>query len=362
MERPWFVVRSEDVPENESAYPPPFDGEKLSLGRDLGTAAGSRSLGVWRERLLPGRRTSFTHAHLVEEELVYVLAGRPSVRWVEPGAEPREWELAPGDLVSFPSGTGIAHVMVNRSDADAELLVVGERSATERVWYAEDDAFAAWYHTRGEHKPWTDVAGPTGVAKWPPARIETPRLTIRPWEPRDAQALAEAQAANQAHLAPWMPWASELPTLDELLGRIAGWQRGHDAVLGVFGQDRRVVGGTGIHDRVGELGRELGYWVAGREQGKGYVTEWCAALCAVCFGGLEIDRIEIRCDPDNVRSAAVAHRLGFRLEATLPRRALGSDGRPRDSQVWCLYRDQWPDSPGAAVPVRAFDAAGRRLV
>lgn len=70
-----FIVHALDVPEEEGAYPAPFDGEKLSFGRNLGKAAGTERLGLWQERLPPGRRTSFTHAHSHEEELVYVLQG-----------------------------------------------------------------------------------------------------------------------------------------------------------------------------------------------------------------------------------------------------------------------------------------------
>ncbi|HTT70589.1 MAG TPA: hypothetical protein VMG32_05155 [Anaeromyxobacteraceae bacterium] len=69
---PW-VVHAEDVSEVEGHYPAPFDAERLSFGRDLRRAQGSVKLGLWRERVPPGRRTGFTHAHLAGEELVYVL-------------------------------------------------------------------------------------------------------------------------------------------------------------------------------------------------------------------------------------------------------------------------------------------------
>ncbi|MEZ4464279.1 MAG: cupin domain-containing protein [bacterium] len=166
MTLPPFVVRSGAVPETEGAYPAPFEAEKLSLGRDLGTAAGSRRLGAWRERLLPGRRTSFTHAHVREEELVYVLAGRPSLRWLEPGRDAQEVELQPGDFVSFPASTGVAHTFWNRSDADAELLVVGERQTgsartTPRI------LFEAWRDDTRPHRAWPDPVRADTDARWP---------------------------------------------------------------------------------------------------------------------------------------------------------------------------------------------------
>ena len=43
--------------------------------------------------------------------------------------------LAPGDGVAFPNGTGIAHCVLNNSDAPVRLIVVGERHADERVFF-----------------------------------------------------------------------------------------------------------------------------------------------------------------------------------------------------------------------------------
>jgi hypothetical protein len=85
-----FIVLALDVPEEEGHYPVPFDKERLRFFRDIGRAAGSKSIGVGLDRLPPGERTSFTHAHSHEEELVYVLEGEVHVRLIEPGKEPRE--------------------------------------------------------------------------------------------------------------------------------------------------------------------------------------------------------------------------------------------------------------------------------
>jgi uncharacterized cupin superfamily protein len=134
-----FVVHIDDVAEVEGTYPPPFDREKLSIYKDLGRAAGSQKIGFAVERLLPGRRTSFTHAHSEEEELVYVLSGTCHVRLIEPGAGPREIALRAGHAVSFPAGTGIAHTFINRGTVECTLFIAGERRPdTDRVFYPED--------------------------------------------------------------------------------------------------------------------------------------------------------------------------------------------------------------------------------
>lgn len=365
MSHPPFVVRSAEVPASEGHYPAPFDAEKLSLGRDLGRAAGSRALGAWHERLSPGRRTSFTHAHLREEELVYVLSGAPTLRWIE-GGEARECLLAPGDFVAFPAGTGLAHTVWNRSEQEVELLVVGERRAGERASYPEDGEWQAWRAQQAPLRAWSDVDGPRGDARGPATRIETSRLVLRPWAPEDAHDLLDLVARNQAHLSRWMAWAAKLPTLDEQLTRILQWDRhfwaGEDLVYAIREPDGRPVGAIGLHNRVGSLGRELGYWIAQDREGRGYVSEAVSALVRLGFEEYGLDRMEIHCDPGNQRSRAIPERLGFSHEATLPRRAQGLDGQPSDSVVYALYRSVFEGSAATMAPMRAFDALGRRLV
>ena len=152
----WSVVHVDDVAEVEGAYPAPFDGEKLTIYRDLGRAAGSQRIGFAVERLLPGRRSSFTHAHSEEEEVVYVLSGTCLVRIIEPGCEPLEIPLRAGHAVSFPAGTGIAHTFVNRGSAECTLFVIGERRPdSDRVFYPEDQEYDAQLATNRPERHWT---------------------------------------------------------------------------------------------------------------------------------------------------------------------------------------------------------------
>ncbi|WP_224369637.1 cupin domain-containing protein [Hyalangium versicolor] len=153
---PSFIVHALDVPEQEGAYRAPFDGEKLSFDRNLGQAAGTERFGLRHERLPPGRRTSFTHAHSHEEELVYVLEGECHVRLIEPGAlEPREIPLRAGHVVSFRSGTGIAHCFVNHGASDCLLLTVGERRrGVDRCVYPEDTAYNDFIRSTRPERFW----------------------------------------------------------------------------------------------------------------------------------------------------------------------------------------------------------------
>ena len=202
----------------------------------------------------------------------------------------------------------------------------------------------------------------------PAYRIVTERLVVRCWDPADAALLKEAIDSSLDHLRPWMPWAREEPqTLAAkvaLLRRFRGqFDLNDDFVYGIFARDeRRVLGGTGLHTRVGARAREIGYWIRADAEGLGYVTETVAALTRVGFEVDGVERIEIRCEPANERSAAVPRRLGYGLEATLRGRARDADDRPSDVMVFRLFADEYPASAAAATALEAFDAAGNRLL
>ncbi len=72
-------------------------------------------------------------------------------------------------------------------------------------------------------------------------------------------------------------------------------------------------------------------------------------------------RVEIHCDPANVRSAAVPRKLGYTHEATLKNRVQQLDTW-RNSMVWTLFRNEVGASPAAKAPLEAYDAAGRRII
>ena len=203
----------------------------------------------------------------------------------------------------------------------------------------------------------------------PPYAIRSERLLIRCYDPADAAALKEAIDASLEHLRPWMPWANAEPqTLEEKVALLRGFRGrfdlGEDFVYGVFDPGgNEVLGGTGLHTRLGEGALEIGYWIRASRIGEGLATELSAALTRVAFELCGVDRVEIRVDPANERSAAVPRKLGFVEEATLRRRLpAGEDEEPRDVVVFTLFRDGFAGTPAAAARVEAFDALGARVL
>jgi RimJ/RimL family protein N-acetyltransferase len=200
-----------------------------------------------------------------------------------------------------------------------------------------------------------------------PYRIETERLVIRCYEPRDAPLLKDAVDSSLDHLRPWMPWAEHEPqTLEEKIVLLKSFRAQFDAnesfVMGIFSADEtEQIGGSGLHPRVDPGGLEIGYFIRASATRQGYVTESTAALTRVGFEVCGADRIEIRVDPANEASLGVPRKLGFTEEATLRRRLPGRAGGPlRDVTLFTLFREDF--DPSLAPGLRAFDALGRQLV
>jgi RimJ/RimL family protein N-acetyltransferase len=207
------------------------------------------------------------------------------------------------------------------------------------------------------------------VRRDPPYRIETERLVVRCWDPRDAPLAKEAVDSSLEHLRPWMPWAEHEPQpLDqkvELLRTFrGGFDLGQDFVYGILAADEsQALGGTGLHTRVGEDAFEIGYWIRASRVGEGLATEVAAALTRVAFEVCGVDRVEIRVDPENERSLAVPRRLGYAEEATLRRRLPPKgDGELRDVVVFALFGDEYEATPSARAELAAYDAGGAQVL
>jgi RimJ/RimL family protein N-acetyltransferase len=208
---------------------------------------------------------------------------------------------------------------------------------------------------------------PPGIAT-PPYLIRTERLAIRCWEPRDAPLLKEALDTSLDHLRPWMPWAAEEPQpLEqklELLRSFRGrFDLGEDFVYGLFTPDQaEVVGGAGLHTRVGGGALEIGYWLRASRTGRGLAREATAALALAALRVCGVDRVEIRVDPGNEASLRIPRALRFTEEAILRRRLPAGEGaEPRDAVVFSLFAEELATSPVAGASLEAYDALGRRI-
>lgn len=185
-----------------------------------------------------------------------------------------------------------------------------------------------------------------------PQRIDTPRLVVRCWNPRDAAALKAAVDASLSTLQRWLPWAMHEPSpLEAIAARLAGFEEkflgDSDWAFGIWSRRTgRLLGGAGLHPRRGPGALELGYWLRDDAVGRGIISEAATALVRAALDVARIERVEIRSDPQNVRSTSVARRLGFRLAGVLPLEAVTPAGQSRDTEVWEMTRPEAIRLPG----------------
>jgi ribosomal-protein-serine acetyltransferase len=137
-----------------------------------------------------------------------------------------------------------------------------------------------------------------------------------------AELVTEVTDRNRARLAEWEAWAFPPSTVESNLAWLRtcaqGWAAG-EHLQTFLRSEGRLVGSAGLRFEPVRNVAELGYWIDGASVGRGLATRAGTALVSLAFGQYRVRRVEIRVSVDNVRSRAVAERLGFVHEGTLER-------------------------------------------
>ena len=172
-------------------------------------------------------------------------------------------------------------------------------------------------------------------------------MIIRSPRAGDGQAVNDAVRESHEHLKPWMPWAQTIPAVDETEEIIrcgaVRWIMREDLWMLLFRKnDGLYVGGSGLHRIDWSIPAfEIGYWVRKSLEGQGFISEAVTGISNFAFGVIGAERIEIRCDTRNGRSANVARRVGYTLEGTLRHDAWANDDTLRDTHVFGMIRPEW---------------------
>ncbi|HEY2560171.1 MAG TPA: GNAT family protein [Caldimonas sp.] len=191
-----------------------------------------------------------------------------------------------------------------------------------------------------------------------PERLETERLVLRVPRPGDGRILNDAIRASHGELAPWLPWAGTLPTVDESEAHCRRQQARfllrEDFVMLLFlrraeGGDGELVGAAGLHRIDWALRKfEIGYWRRTGCEQRGFMTEAVRAMARMAFDVLDARRVEIRMDDRNERSWKLAERAGFTLEALLRFDSMTPAGEPRSTRIYARVRGA--EEPMGATP------------
>jgi ribosomal-protein-alanine N-acetyltransferase len=179
--------------------------------------------------------------------------------------------------------------------------------------------------------------------------LTTERLVVRGASESDVPALLRFFDENRAHLAPWEPIRPEdFHTDDFWLQQVGRHRRAFDSgtalMLFLFlrSDPNEVLGQvsyTGILRGPAEMCM-LGYALAEKAQGHGYMYEALRASLDYVFEIMNMHRVMANFMPHNLRSNAVLRRLGFTVEG-YARDYLYVDGAWRDHVLTSLTNPNW---------------------
>jgi len=93
--KPGKVIRAAQIQSERAAYRQRLNPRSRFEGSELSRPAGMEKLGVSIAWLKPGEESFAFHAHMVEEEWLYMLSGRAVVEMAD-----ERVEVGPGDFVS----------------------------------------------------------------------------------------------------------------------------------------------------------------------------------------------------------------------------------------------------------------------
>jgi uncharacterized cupin superfamily protein len=131
-------------------------GPLASWTTDLGTAAGSVSVGVMRWEIDPGKRSTPAHVELAEEEISFVLGGA-GLSWQFDGERTATYEVGTGDCLVHRIGHEVHTLRAGPSGLD--VLAFGMRADPGGTWLPR-----------------------AGVVRMPPTWVDAPADSPHPWE------------------------------------------------------------------------------------------------------------------------------------------------------------------------------------
>jgi ribosomal-protein-serine acetyltransferase len=141
---------------------------------------------------------------------------------------------------------------------------------------------------------------------------------LRTFTVEDAETIFAVVDRNRERLAQWFPWvdASTGPRAQRewLRGLVADERTMDGNGIWVHGE---LAGAAGLFFPAEWIG-EVGYWLDAAYEGRGLATRAARELVELGFADPAIHRIQLHAAVDNVRSRAVAERLGFEQERDEP--------------------------------------------
>lgn len=180
-----------------------------------------------------------------------------------------------------------------------------------------------------------------------PVQIESERIILKKHDVTIAKAMFQYVDQDRERLMRFLPWVKFTNSIQDEIDYIKmtheKWDKHELYDYGIFLKSNNTyMGNVGVHTISWSNDRcEIGYWILGRFEGQGYMSEAVKILTESCFE-IGFNRVEVHCDPQNHRSAKVPKQLSFRFEACLTQHAKDHQGLARDTLVFARLKSDGP--------------------
>jgi RimJ/RimL family protein N-acetyltransferase len=166
-------------------------------------------------------------------------------------------------------------------------------------------------------------------------------VLLRPLEMTDCDALYAAVKESSTELSRWLPWCHPDYAPGESAAfinhTIQWWENKSQFTFGIFDAADGTLSGTTAVNHINRQHRyaNIGYWIRTGRTRRGFASRSLRIAAAFAFQTLELTRVEIAAQPDNLASRGVAERAGATFEGILRNRIVVR-GQPSPAALYSL--------------------------
>ena len=173
--------------------------------------------------------------------------------------------------------------------------------------------------------------------------LEGEKVRLRPVKPQDLKRFAEW--LQDAEVRRWLAALDEAPTLEEEIEWYEDTRANPDNVLwAIETMEGRLIGTCELRVTPRAARAELGIAIQDKSQwNMGFGTDVVKLVLEYGFEDLELNRIELTTDEDNVRGRRCYEKCGF-MEEGLLRQHRRVEGRFGNTVFMSVLREEWERS------------------
>ena len=161
-----------------------------------------------------------------------------------------------------------------------------------------------------------------------------------------ANEIFELGLKNKEEFIKWLPWVEETKSVENtkefIKESLENFAEGKEINCSILYREQLVgnIALMGINKKFNIKRGEIGYWLDGSFQKRGIMSKAALKMIAIGFERLELNKIVIRCDKNNINSCNVARRLGFREDGLLRGEAV-VNGKIVDMRIFSLLKGEY---------------------